>query len=626
MKRGIVALTGLAVIAGCTTATPERDRSAPPTTAIRLVAFDSCAEALADLRAAARKSVDPWGLPGDPRPQLLGAEGGSARSGATPADAPPQHSATNNHESDADEPDVVKTDGTRIVTLTSGVLRVVDASRRTQTGRLDLRQVTKHGHWWSSRLLLHDGRAIVLTTGMYSPAPGIRRSDVDPSIDTRALLIDLAGTPRLLGSYRIDGDLVDARKIGDTARVVVRSRPLISFPPPAKDATDAERIAANQATIDRAPVEDWLPRYEWTDGGGQRQTGQLPCNRLSRPTGHSGSALLNLLSFDLGAGKLGDGEPASVVAEGDTVYGTGTSLYVADTRGPMSPALRMGGPRPPAETVVHRFDLTSPGQPRYTASGSVPGHLLNQYALSEWEGHLRVATTSDPAVRSGDWGTSSAVYVLRTDGDELRQVGMVDGLGQNERIYSVRFLGDTGYVVTFRETDPLYSLDLRDPTSPRVTGELKITGYSGHLQPVGEGRLLGIGQEADERGARQGLLVSLFDVTDPAKPTRLDHYHLPGWYSAAEHDPHALLFWPASGLVVLPVSGRGPRGSSQETLALRIDGSDITELGRFTQPGEKQRPVLRSLIVGDTLWTLSDRGLQASDPIGLTTRGWIPAT
>ncbi|WP_416901871.1 beta-propeller domain-containing protein [Micromonospora echinospora] len=624
MKRGIVALTGLALVAGCTAGTPEPDRTERPTVALRLVAFDSCADALTDLRAAARKAVGPWGLTGAPQPQTAaGAEGSGARAGAAPADAPPQHSATNNHEAAADEPDVIKTDGTRIVTLTGGVLRVVDPGRRTRTGQLDLRRAAGHGQWWASKLLLHDDRAIVLTADAYSPPRGVVRPDVGPSRETQALLVDLAGTPRVLGSYRIDGELVDARKIGDTARVVVRSRPRIAFPRPARDATDAERTAANQAAIDRAPLEDWLPRYEWTDGGGQR-TGQLPCDRLSRPTGHTGSALLNLLSFDLGTGTLGDGDPIGVVAEGDTVYGTADSLYVADSGG-RSVLLRAGAARAEASTDVHRFDLSRPGRPRYVASGAVPGHLLNQYALSEWKGHLRVATTTDPEGRVRGADSSSAVYVLRTDGDELRRVGMVDGLGRGERIYSVRYLGDTGYVVTFRETDPLYTLDLRDPTAPKVTGELKITGYSGHLQPVGEGRLLGVGQEADERGVRQGLLVSLFDVADPAKPTRIARYHRAGSHSPAEHDPHALLFWPASGLVVLPVSG--PGSGSQGALVLRIDGSSLTQLGWITHPGVGQRGgILRSLIVGDTLWTLSDAGLQATDLVGLARRGWIPAT
>src|SRR6201999_1132705 len=125
---------------------------------------------------------------------------------------------------------------------------------------------------------------------------------------------------------------------------------------------------------------------------------------------------------------------------------------------------------------------------RYAGGGKVPGRLINQYALSEWAGHLRVATTTggqvwaDQQVRS-----SSAVHVLRVD--DLQEVGKVGGLGKGEQIYSVRFAGPIGYVVTFRQTDPLYTVDLSRPEAPKVLGELKITGYSAYLHPVDNGRL-----------------------------------------------------------------------------------------------------------------------------------------
>src|SRR4029434_2854577 len=106
--------------------------------------------------------------------------------------------------------------------------------------------------------------------------------------------------------------------------------------------------------------------------------------------------------------------------------------------------------------------------------------------------------------------------------------------------------GPRAFVVTFRQTDPLYSLDLSDPAAPRVTGELKITGYSAHLQPIGEDRLVGIGQEADAVGRVQGTQVSLFDVSDPAAPRRLDRYQVNNGSSEAEYDPHAVLWWPAT--------------------------------------------------------------------------------
>src|SRR5262249_61306145 len=122
--------------------------------------------------------------------------------------------------------------------------------------------------------------------------------------------------------------------------------------------------------------------------------------------------------------------------------------------------------------------------------------MINQYSMSEWEGKLRVATRLGQA-----WNQTakaeSTVYVL--DGS-LREVGHVGGMGKGERIYGVRFVGPTGYVVTFRQTDPLYVVDLRDPATPRVTGELKINGYSAYLHPAGNGRLIGVGRSADDKG------------------------------------------------------------------------------------------------------------------------------
>ncbi|WBB78377.1 beta-propeller domain-containing protein [Micromonospora sp. WMMD882] len=631
MRRGIVTLAAVALVAGCTAGTPEPDRADQPTVGMRLVAFDSCADALADLRAAAKKSVNPFGLPGSLR-DVVSAEGAAGQVYRT-ASAPPEHSTTNNHEAAADEPDQVKTDGTRIVTLTDDTLRVVDPARRAVTGTLALdttggpgRDATE-GDWTGARLLLHGDRAVVFLRlhGMPGGRSADRVARPGPLAGgTKLFLVDLTGTPRVTGTYRIEGELVEARKVGDTARVVVRSYPDVAFPALDRDATDEERITANRAAIDQTPVETWLPRYEWTDGGGARHDGRLPCDRLSRPDGHSASAVLSLLSFDLGVGGLTDGEPVGVVAEGDTVYGTDRSLYVADRLGvavDRTTVASLAGR--PLSTEIHRFDLTAPGRPRYVASGTVPGYLVSQYAISEWEGHLRVATTIGSRRTGGE--TSSGVYVLRTDGPEMRRVGAVTGLGRDEEIFAVRYLGAAAYLVTFRQTDPLYALDLSDPTAPRTTGELKITGFSRHLQPLAGGRLLGVGQEADRRGRAQGLLVSLFDVTDPAKPTRIARYDQPELRSTADHDPKALLYWPATGLLVLPVvthewAGRG-------AVVLRADGTTLTEVGRITHPGDERRAgIERSLMVGDTLWTVSGAGLKATDPGTLADRAWLPTT
>src|SRR5207253_10361519 len=123
----------------------------------------------------------------------------------------------------------------------------------------------------------------------------------------------------------------------------------------------------------------------------------------------------------------------------------------------------------------------------------------------------------------GQSGGQSFVTVLAQRGDALASVGRVGNLGAGERIYAVRFIGDVGYVVTFKQVDPLYTVGLSDPEHPRVLGSLELLGYSAYLHPVGDGLLLGVGQAANEQGRTQGTQVSLFDVSDPAKPSRLSN-------------------------------------------------------------------------------------------------------
>jgi uncharacterized secreted protein with C-terminal beta-propeller domain len=209
------------------------------------------------------------------------------------------------------------------------------------------------------------------------------------------------------------------------------------------------------------------------------------------------------------------------------------------------------------------------------------------------------------------------VYALRQRDDRLVVEGRVGGLGRGERIYSVRFVGPVGYVVTFRQTDPLYTVDLSDPARPRVSGELKITGYSAYLHPAGDGRLIGVGQEASADGRTRGTQVSLFDVSTLERPARLAQHHVRYGHSEAEFDPHAFLYWPADGLLVLPLDVYRPAKADRTVdtggaLVLRVGDRTLTEVGVVRQP-PGAGPVRRSLVIGETLWTLSDDGLRALD-------------
>jgi len=269
------------------------------------------------------------------------------------------------------------------------------------------------------------------------------------------------------------------------------------------------------------------------------------------------------------------------------------------------------------------------------ATGTVPGYLLNQFSLSEFDGYLRVATTSRPIW----WGngppsafSSSAVTVLARSGARLIPVGRVSGLGAGQQIYSVRFVDDTGYVVTFRQVDPLYTIDLRNPAAPRVAGQLELAGYSAYLQPLSPGLLLGIGQDVGQGNEPSGSQLELFDVSDPAAARLVAKVTLgAGSSSEVQYDHHALLYWPPTGLVVLPVvqypapieypvvpgqpiPSIAPSPGFVGAIGFHVDPSGIAEVGRITHPAQAGAfpTIRRSVVVGDRVFTISVAGVLAS--------------
>jgi hypothetical protein len=644
-------------------ATPRRPAGS------RRPGWSPCAELLTGLRKATAAQVGPYGLAGGyGKADMLGRgptgpDGAEARSAVPPGEGGPgaqpapgrDHSTTNVHEAGVDEPDVVKTDGRRIIAMAQGTLYVVDAASRKVSGSLELpgpRGATEHD------LLLHGNRVLVVEP-FPRVVPLLREEPGSPVPSTRApgsrlTLVDISAAPRVVSEMTAEGLYVDARQVGSVARVVVRSTPKIEFPLPTpvdQARPEPERIRKNQELVRKAPLTAWQPGFQVTRNG-RTETHRVPCERISHPPDYAGTSLLSVLSVNL-QGDLRQTDPVSVVADGKTVYGTASSLYVTDSpaRGGITPRRlpdQQDARRPTQRTDIYKFDVRGTGRPRYVASGAVPGDLLNQYSLSEYGGNLRVATTLDPTVpvpgsRPGARPSTapsppashSAVHVLAQRGDRLDKVGGLAGLGTGERIHAVRFLGPTGYVVTFRRIDPLYVIDLRDPRRPRAAGELKINGYSAYLHPAGDGLLIGVGQDATDQGQATGTQVSLFDVRDPANPRRLSSYKVESGSSEVEFDPHAFLYWPSSGLAVLPVTrpnaagtGTSFRATGSEALVLSMRAARVRRLGMISQPEQAGRlvpyaSIRRSLIVGGTLWTMSDAGLQASDSATLDRQAWL---
>jgi|Deesub1362B_J571_1020462.scaffolds.fasta_scaffold00053_90 uncharacterized secreted protein with C-terminal beta-propeller domain len=208
------------------------------------------------------------------------------------------------------------------------------------------------------------------------------------------------------------------------------------------------------------------------------------------------------------------------------------------------------------------------------AAGEIPGRLLNQFSLDEYQGYLRVATTI---------GDTNDLYVLDAD---LKVVGSIKDFGQDERIYAVRFIGDRGYIVTFRQTDPFFVIDLSDPTKPEIKGELKIPGYSSYLHPISEHIILGVGKEGSE------VKVSLFDVSSPEKPEEIDRYILKEHWSDILRTHHAFLLDNKHKIFFLPGASGGYIFSYSEKLEL-VKAVDM--------------PAIRAIYIDDYLYIIGDK-------------------
>jgi hypothetical protein len=625
------------------------------------IARDGLAEAAVPGAAVPGAPVPGAPVPGAAMPGAASSPSSADSTGGAVGTGP---TGTNVQERGVDEPDLAKTDGRLVVTVNEGALHVVDAGDAPprRRGTLSLRDQAV------GELLLLEDRALVVgqrtlpvpesakpgggvtgnsgtapdTAIWDGPVPGARQRTVLTLVDLRD-----PDRPAVLGTHEMDGSYLSARLRGGVARVVVASQPRLRFTMPVEPGpvSEAKARAANRAAVREATERDWLPQQVVRDAGGRVTTQGLlvTCSNVRYPVKPSGVGLLSVLTLDLtGEDPFARGDATAVVGDGDLVYASTDRLYVATTVGGWGrplPAIAGGAvgdvavaPQP-ARTVtkVHAFDVTGRRRASYVASGTVDGYLLNRWAMSEHEGRLRVAATTGPPWAPGERSESSVV-VFEERGRQLVRVGSVGGLGKGERVHAVRWFGDLAAVVTFRQTDPLYLVDLSRPAQPRVRGELKIPGYSAYLHPIGGGRLLGVGQDADAEGRVKGVQLSVFDVSDPSRPRRIDALFLGSGHTAVEHDSRAFTYLPERRLAVLPMwqspSGGEPEQKSYVSRSVAVGvtvGQDGTlrETGRHRSPDMPDVEVQRVLAVGSRLAAVSATEVSLLDPDGLLTLGSV---
>ena len=623
LRTGLLAIVAIAAVSAATlgaAADAGNTRAAS-----RLRAFDSCPSFVAYARQHALPLVGPWGIGGGAVGMRFGALPPSAARDAiagAKSGAEIEFSGTNVQEQGVDEPDLVKTNGRTLFVLSGAGVSALDV----RTGKPRLLQTLKLESG-ATELLLHGNRLLALGQGAPIGIPidaptGIRAPWPYPSRST-ITEIDV-GNPsrmRVARTLELEGGYLAARLVGRAARIVLSSPMGIDLPFVQPVGTEpgatARATEQNKAVARAAEARRWLPGYTLKSASG-RVTGQgriVQCRNVRRPPIFAGLGMLTVLTIDVERG-LDPIDSDAVVSDGRVVYASKSRLYVATER--WDKRLLTGRPIPgETSTAIHAFDIASPTRTHYVASGNVMGVLLNQWSLSERNGILRVASTEQPVWWGGPRTESeTSVTTFGEQAGALVQLGRVGGLGKGERVYAVRFIGDVGYVVTFRQVDPLYTLDLSLPSRPLVRGELKILGYSAYLHPVGDDLLLGIGQDATEDGRVLGTQASLFDVSDIRSPKRLDAFSVGKGWSEAEHDHHAFLWWPRTRLAVLPVQAYG-ESQFAGALGLRVRRADgLQGVGRVSHPGHAANDVgaaiRRSVVVGDVLYTVSDVGVKAS--------------
>ena len=371
--------------------------------------------------------------------------------------------------------------------------------------------------------------------------------------------------------------------------------------------------------------DSFLP-HVWN--GTERAALDAACIYLPERSGTQGYTVVSALDFACGT----QNASLALLGGSDTAYMNGENLYLADSIGyneesepRTEDVYTVTDVRSVQKTQLTRISLADGGL-TVAASGSVEGSLLNQFSMDEYGGYLRLVTTvsgqSYTVYRDEKHGfvnyewpeeqqaQTNGLYVL--DGS-LAVVGSLTGLAESERVYSVRFDGNIGYFVTFRQTDPLFAVDLSEPTAPKMLSALKIPGFSEYLHVYGEGRLFGLGMDADEEtGWTKGMKLTMFDVSDPADVTEKHTLLLDETWSEALYNHKAILISPEKDVIAFP-SGNGYviYGYSDAEgfyLRTRIDGdSDIWWSGdaRGLYVGEYAYAVL-----SDAVWVLDLRSLR----------------
>ena len=518
---------------------------------------------------------------GGPMPLAESAAGDAARGPLAPAPvrSTSGETGTNVQEAGVDEPDVVKTDGSSLFRVQDGDLVVYDV-RGAEVQRLTSLGLPGATGADSTEILLSGDTVVAISQR------GATTGDGRATTEVATVDVSDPAAPEVSHTVEYDSALVTARLHDGVVRVVLEAGlPDLDFTQPGKHTTEFEATRANQDVVRHSTVEDWLPSAS-LDGAAEQPL--LGCDQVAIPDDGTSLGTIAVVGFDASAP---DAPSVSGLAvDTDLAYASADQLYLATSptyggiRGcfdcmepfpvPESRSLLPGwltgggdgvdccSPIPAPRGVVYNdashlyaFDLDGIDT-TFAASGQVDGVIRDRWSMDAADGVLRVAVGPN-----GSTGNFNSIVTFRQEGNDLVESGRLDDLGVGEEIESVRWFDTLAIVVTFRQVDPLYAVDLTVPDQPKLMGSLKIPGYSAYLHPLGQQRLLGLGQLQGSNG-RWGAQAGLFNVTDLTDPQQLDVVaYGPDSQALATQDPRQLTWLPDGRTVLTVIADYGKRGN-----------------------------------------------------------------
>ena len=524
-----------------------------------------------------------------------GADAGEAQSG------PANHTGTNNQVKGVEEADFIKNTGTHMFQIHGNKVRISKtwpADSMSLEASIELKAEPY-------KLLLSDKRLIVLSHPIYDQEyygkpegsfnePDIGRPMPDIAIEpfpggpsqyihydhqrTQVTIYDVSTitSPSLVKTYELAGQVREARRVGNLVRLVSTSYGYHTIPQMTWLRWDTKRdqlipletkLAAidsnfekNKAKIEQMSLSDFIKTRQLTRVTGTAAAEEISnetCQKIFSVNANVAYGLTNVVSIDA---ETGDMDESLLLAAVDTLYMNEKSLYL------VTPYYTQRDENMSKNTsFVHKFSLEAGLASDYQGSGEVDGNPLNQFSLDEHKDILRIATTVTERSKKDDrFGfepgkTYNIISTMAASEGSLKVLGRTENLAETERIYSVRYHGDWAYVVTFRQVDPLFTINLENPEAPKKVGELKIPGYSSYMQMLDDNHILAVGRDGTEQGRILGLKVSIFDVTDKANPSEAATFTVSDemWSSSdAEWDHKAITYDYATKTLALPISRR----------------------------------------------------------------------